>query len=185
MSYTHAEKFDAGPKQNRFNASDITKAFQIFMDNPAGATGALKTGVGNLEALIGAMSVPWGGKISMGNPALAITGSTEYDWLEVPYDMTLLECELVAKPITGQSTGSIVLDFYVDTYANWPPTGADSIVGAGTKPTISDALKSNDANLSDYTRVALTKGEKLVPYVVSCTNLYAVQFKFKVLRTGL
>lgn len=185
MAYSHEDKFNAGAKQNRFLAPDITKDFQLFLNNPAGATGALKTGAADIAALIGAMTPPWGVRIDSGSLTLDIAAGYTTGAIEIPYDMTLQEVELVALPITGQSTGSIVLDVWVDTYANWPPVVGDSICGAGVKPTISSALKSNDTDLTDWTTRNLTKGSKAFFNVVSCTNLRFVQVKFKALRTGL
>lgn len=185
MAYTHEDKFDVGVKQNRFSVAQITKDFQLFMNNPAGATGALKTGAADLAALIGAMTPPWGVSIDTNNLTTAIAAGYTTRAIDIPYDMTLQEVELVALPITGQSTGSIVVDVWVNTYANWPPVVGDSICGAGVKPTISSALKSNDTDLTDWTTRNLTKGSKAFFNVVSCTNLRFVQVKFKALRTGL
>ena len=43
--------------------------------------------------------------------------------------------------ITGDAAGSIVLDPWVDSYANFPPLVGDSLA-AGSKPTLSSALKN-------------------------------------------
>lgn len=47
-------------------------------------------------------------------------------------------------------TGSIVIDIWKDTYANHPPTVADTIT-ASAKPTVSSAVKSTDTTLTGWT----------------------------------
>ncbi len=61
----------------------------------------------------------------------------------------------VAGTITGvrmlaDVAGSAVVDIWKDTYANYPPTVADTIT-AGAKPTISAAQKSEDTTLTGWT----------------------------------
>lgn len=60
----------------------------------------------------------------------------------------------VAGTITGvrllaDVVGSIVIDIWKDTYANYPPTVADTITAAA-KPTISAAIKSEDITLTGW-----------------------------------
>jgi hypothetical protein len=52
--------------------------------------------------------------------------------------------------ITADQTGSIVVDLWKDTYANFPPTAADTITGS-EKPTLSSAVKNQDNNLTTWT----------------------------------
>ena len=54
-----------------------------------------------------------------------------------------------ATTLADQS-GSIVLDVWVDSYANYPPTVADTIT-ASAKPTISSATKAQDTTLTGWT----------------------------------
>jgi hypothetical protein len=61
----------------------------------------------------------------------------------------------VAGTITGvrllaDQTGSIVIDIWKDTFANYPPTVADTITAAA-KPTISASNKSEDTTLTGWT----------------------------------
>ncbi len=67
--------------------------------------------------------------------------------LEIPFACTINQVTLLAD-----QSGSIVVDIWKDTYANYPPTGADSIT-ASAKPTISAAAKSQDATLTGWTTV--------------------------------
>jgi hypothetical protein len=63
-----------------------------------------------------------------------------------PRAVTLTEWTLLGY----SANGSIVLDLWVDTYANYPPTIADTIV-ASAKPTISSALKGQSSTLTGWT----------------------------------
>jgi len=55
--------------------------------------------------------------------------------LEIPF-----KCEIQRVTMLADQSGSIVVDIWKDTYANFPPTDADSITSA-TPPTISAAQK--------------------------------------------
>ena len=60
-------------------------------------------------------------------------------------DMIITSWTLVAD-----QTGSIVIDLWKDTYANFPPTVADSITGSA-KPTLSSAVKNQSSTLTGWT----------------------------------
>jgi hypothetical protein len=64
--------------------------------------------------------------------------------LPVDFDCEILEAELLAD-----QSGSIVVDIWIDSYANYPPTDADSIT-ASAPPTISSATKARDATLTGW-----------------------------------
>ncbi len=52
--------------------------------------------------------------------------------------------------IYADQSGSIVLDVWKDTFANHPPTNADSIAGT-EKPTLSSAVTASDTSLTSMT----------------------------------
>lgn len=64
--------------------------------------------------------------------------------LEVPF-----ACTITAARMFADQSGSIVVDIWKDTYANYPPTDADSITSS-TPPTISTATKSQDTTLTSW-----------------------------------
>lgn len=66
---------------------------------------------------------------------------------EIPADGTIVAVRVFA--LDGL-TGSIVFDLWKDTYANFPPTIADTIT-ASAKPTISAAIKAQDTTLTGWT----------------------------------
>ncbi len=84
--------------------------------------------------------------------------------LEVPFNCTIQRVTMLAD-----QSGSIVIDIWVDSYANFPPTVADTIT-ASAIPTISTAVKSQDATLTGWT-VALTAGDVIRWNVNSVTTI--------------
>jgi len=93
--------------------------------------------------------------------------------LEIPMACTITQATLLAD-----QSGSIVVDIWKDTYANYPPTGADSIT-ASAKPTISTATKSQDATLTGWT-TSISAGDTLRFNVDSITTCTRVTLSLKV-----
>lgn len=84
--------------------------------------------------------------------------------LLVPFACTIAKATLLAD-----QTGSIVVNVWKDTYANFPPTVADKIT-ASAPPTISSATKSQDATLSGWT-TGIAAGDILRFNVDSVTSI--------------
>jgi hypothetical protein len=70
------------------------------------------------------------------------------------------------------TSGSIVIDVWKDTYANYPPTVADTIT-ASAKPTLSSATKSDDTTLTGWSKT-VTAGDVFGFKVDSVTSLTKV-----------
>lgn len=66
-------------------------------------------------------------------------------YVEVPYACTIQQATILLD-----QSGSIVIDVWKDSYANYPPTDADSIT-ASAVPTVSSATKSQDSTLTGWT----------------------------------
>lgn len=67
-------------------------------------------------------------------------------------DITIpFACTIDSWYITADQAGSIVIDVWRDTLANFPPTVADSIAGS-EKPTLSAASFNSDTSLTTFTR---------------------------------
>lgn len=96
--------------------------------------------------------------------------------IEVPFNCTITKAILLAD-----QTGSIVVDIWKDTYANYPATIADTIVAAA-KPTISSAIKSSDGTLTGWT-TTLTKGDILRLNVDSVTSIQKCTLILEVSKT--
>ena len=96
-------------------------------------------------------------------------------FIEIPYACTINQVTLLAD-----QSGSIVVDIWKDTYANYPPTNADSIA-ASAKPTISSATKSQDSTLTGWT-TSISAGDILGFNVDSITTCQRVTVSLKVTR---
>ena len=75
---------------------------------------------------------------------------------------------IVGVRLLADQSGSIVVDIWKDTYANYPPIDADSIT-ASAVPTITTAEKSEDLTLTGWT-TAITAGDILGYNVDSVTT---------------
>jgi hypothetical protein len=77
-------------------------------------------------------------------------------------------------------SGSIVVDIWKDTYANYPPANADSITGS-TPPTITTAIKATDDDLTGWDAI-IDPGDILRFNVDSATTIGKVTVALKVTR---
>lgn len=105
----------------------------------------------------------------------AITTGVKGD-LEIPFG-----CTIVAATLLADQSGSIVVNVWKDTYANYPPTVADKIT-ASAPPTISTATKSQDTTLTGWT-TSITAGDTLRFNVDSVTTIQRVTLSLKVKKT--
>lgn len=96
--------------------------------------------------------------------------------LVIPFGGTITQWTLL-----GDQSGSIVVDIWKDTYANYPPTVADTITGSA-KPTISTATKGQSSTLSGWT-TTISAGDTLRFNVDSVTDIQRVTLSLKVTRT--
>lgn len=96
--------------------------------------------------------------------------------LEIPFDCTIQRVTMLAD-----QSGSIVVDVWKDTYANYPPVDADSIT-ASAPPTISSALKSQNSTLTGWS-TTITAGSTLRFNVDSCTSITRVCISLQVMTT--
>jgi hypothetical protein len=98
--------------------------------------------------------------------------------LEIPFDAVLEEWRLLAGTV-----GSIVVDVWVESYVNFPPTNADTMPGAGNEPTISAADKGEATDLSAWTETDISKGDILAFNVDSCGTIERCTLSMLVRRT--
>jgi hypothetical protein len=75
---------------------------------------------------------------------LISTGVNGY--LEIPFD-----CEITSVRLLAKESGAIVVDIWKDTYANYPPTNADSITSATPPTIVASGQKYEDTTLSGWT----------------------------------
>ena len=92
-------------------------------------------------------------------------------FLEVPFACTITAVTLLSTD-PAVLNGSIVVDIWKDTYANYPPVVGDSITGSA-KPTIAGATKSRSTTLTGWT-TAIAAGDILGFKIDSVTTLQRV-----------
>jgi hypothetical protein len=97
-------------------------------------------------------------------------------YLEIPFACTITRVTALAD-----QSGSIVVDVWKDTYANYPPVDADSIT-ASAPVTISSAVKSQDATLTGWT-TSISAGDVLGFNVDSITTCQRVTVSIRVTKT--
>ena len=96
----------------------------------------------------------------------------------IPVDVT---CTIISATLLADQSGSIVVDIWKDTYANYPPTIADTIT-ASAKPTLSSATKAQDTTLTGWT-TSISAGDILGFNVDSITTCQRVTVALKCRRT--
>jgi hypothetical protein len=80
---------------------------------------------------------------------------------------------ITAWRVLGDQSGSIVIDIWKDTYANYPPTVADTIAGS-EKPTLSSVAKNEDTSLNSGSGWAFSSGDCFrfnVDSITTCTRV--------------
>lgn len=144
-----------------FTAADADDAADklVFWDDSAVAAARTK-GILITEAkkLFGAGEL---GIVIDGAGSVITTGIKGY--LRVPWD-----CTIDSNQVLLDQSGSIVIDVWKDTYANFPPLDADSIT-ASAPPTVTSAQKSEDSTLTGWT-TSLSEGDILAFNVDSITT---------------
>lgn len=90
-------------------------------------------------------------------------------------------CAINQVTLLADQSGSIVIDIWKDTYANFPPLVGDSIT-ASAKPTITTATKSQNSTLTGWT-TSISAGDILRFNVDSVTSIQRVTLMLKVTLT--
>lgn len=105
----------------------------------------------------------------------ALTASTKA-YLSCPFAGTITKARILAD-----QSGSCVVDIWKDTYANYPPTIADTIT-ASAKPTLSSAQKNEDSTLTGWT-TSVSAGDTFVFNVDSATTVTRVTVTLEITTT--
>lgn len=90
-------------------------------------------------------------------------------------------CEIIEVSALADQSGSIIVDVWRDTFANFPPTVGGSITGAYPVK-ITSSEKSTDATLTGWSKT-LAAGDVLRFNVNSVATIQRVTIFFKVRRT--
>lgn len=83
--------------------------------------------------------------ITLDGGGVAITTGVKGDWRAV------VGGTITKVTVLADQSGSIVIDVWKDSFANYPPTVADTIT-ASAKPTLSSATKAEDSTLTGWTK---------------------------------
>lgn len=95
-------------------------------------------------------------------------------YVRIPY-----ACTVTGWSILADQTGSIVVDVWKDTYANFPPVVGDSIAGS-EKPTLSSAVKNEDTSLTTWTTTSVAAGDVIAFSVDSVSTVTRVHVALNV-----
>lgn len=113
--------------------------------------------------------------VTLGNgstvPSTGVAG-----YVSVPYACTISSVTMVAD-----QSGSMVVDIWVDSYANALPDNSDSIT-ASAPPTLSSAVKSTDTTLTGWD-TAIAAGDVIGFNIDSATTVTQVTLTLKVIKT--
>jgi hypothetical protein len=90
-------------------------------------------------------------------------------------------CKITGWQIFGDQSGSIVVDLWKDTYANYPPLNADSMV-TSQEPTISATTKGQNLSVNSGNGWTCVQGDYVRPNVDSVTTLTRVEIFLWVTR---
>ena len=113
-------------------------------------------------------------ELTIDGGGVVITTGVKFDF-EVPF-----ACNLIGWTLLADVSGSIVIDVWKDSYANFPPTVADSI--STSKPTLSSAQKAQDNTITDWSE-ALAAGDILRFNVDSVATIKRATLVLKYQRT--
>lgn len=98
--------------------------------------------------------------------------------LIVPYACTIVDWTLLAD-----TSGAIKIDVWKDTYANFPPTDADSMTNGNEPQITASGVKAQDTDLANWTTTSVAAGDILYFNVDSCTSITKALLVFKVTKT--
>ena len=106
-------------------------------------------------------------RITIDGGGAVITTGAKKIYLSVPYTGTITKVRCLADV-----SGSITVDFWKDTYANFPPVAADKI-SASAPATLSSAQKSEDSTLTGWT-TSVTTGDIIEVSVATVSTVTRV-----------
>ena len=132
-----------------------------------GVTGAAVQGETGLQGSTGETGIGfYEGVTGIFNVRLTRRAGMQAD-ISVPYDLELYGWRMLSLQGTQ---GSVLVDLYNDTYANFPFTGTPMHSGA-TGPNISESTKNEDNDLSDWATTSVSEGDVMRVNISSVTGI--------------
>lgn len=156
-------------------ASEVPLVTTNFDGNLSGSDTTVQAAMETLDDMVATstnlrlMSI----NIMLADSATLTTGARAY--VRIPADGVIQSYDLV-----GDISGDLKIDIWSDTYANWPPTNADSICG-GVEPEITSALKDTNSSLGSWT-TTVTEGDWWIINVDSCNTITHAALSVKILK---
>jgi hypothetical protein len=144
-----------------------TSAARALLDDASAAAMVTTLGLDNTRIAAIAFVIDGGGAPI----ATGVKGD-----LMIPFD-----CAIASATVLADQSGSIVIDIWKDTYANYPPTSGDSIA-ASAKPTLSGGAASQDTTLTGWT-TSISAGDTLRFNVDSASAVTRVTLILKVVKS--
>ena len=96
-------------------------------------------------------------------------------FIQVPYNATIVSVTLL-----GDTTGTLVVDIWKDTFVYYPPTDADSITG-GSEPFLSGTSAYTDSTLTGWT-TTINSGDVLAFNVDAAATVTKATLILKVVK---
>jgi hypothetical protein len=145
-------------------------------------------GSGNLQraALTGAITASAGSNATstLGSVTVFIEGNGSPIGTGIKADIRFpFPCTLTGWSLLADQDGDVVIDCWKDTFANFPPTNADSITN-GHEPTITGADSAEDTNIGDWTTTSVAAGDVIRINIDSLADITRLSFTFTFTRTG-
>jgi hypothetical protein len=159
-------------------ASSVDAELVLF-DSTTGKVIKRGTGTGYVHVTSGVVSVSKLKRVvgmMIGDGTNVISTGVQ-GFVTAPVTGTIVKVRLLSSDAAATS-GSIVVDIWKDSYANYPPTVADTIT-ASAKPTITTTIKSEDSTLTGWT-TSVTAGDVFGFNVDSVTSLKRVTVELHV-----
>ena len=171
---------DAITYRNEADTADIVLVGRDTTDTLTNKT-IDQDGTGNSITNIDVPSIKTGSNILIVDIPFIVDGGGAEITTGIKGDIVIdFDCTINSVTMLADQSGSVVVDIWKDTYANYPPTNADSIT-ASAVPTITTALKSQDATLTGWT-TSITAGDTLRFNVDSVTTIQRVTVSLKVTK---
>lgn len=166
-------------------ADPMSAAGDMIRRSAANSTEALAIGtVGQILTARGGTLIPtWETQYSTLN--FIIDGGGAAITTGVKGDVVVdFACNLISWTLLADTSGDIKIDIWRDSYANYPPTDADTITNAHEPEIPASGVKAQDTDLSDWITnpPAIAAGQTLRFNVDSCTTITRCTIALKVAR---
>lgn len=166
-------------------ANPMDSAGDMIIGGVAGAAAKLDAGTSGYHLVAkGATDPAWEAQYSTIN--FIIDGGGSAITSGVKGDVVIdFACNIISWTLLADTAGAIKIDIWRDSYANFPPTDADTITNAHEPEIAASGVKEQDTDLSDWITnpPAITAGQTLRFNVDSAATITRCTLALKVQRT--